>query len=582
MFSVVLCGFVSSSASSIACAYEEGFDFSGDDIKAFPVGVVKTKEDCCAQCGTTPGCNAWTLWEAGPQCYLKKDANGRVVSSGHVSGRMPAKPASIEDATDCAMRSFFIEYASKVNSNINADRAQQMAEALSGDPSKPVDCVVKVPSIKTAKQKQPKLLHSSASAVFFADAKNGDDSAAGTFTAPFRTVLRAVQASRASPGISTINLRAGTYFSTSLELTPADSGLTIETYHEDASNGNMAWLSGSVPLVNITWQKSTSNRMDSNSNSISNRTNSTSNMHSTSNIWTADLSHIDALTHVSIRSLRLNGVRLINARYPNCNPELELCFEPVKRGAASKTTTLATKWINTAAKSSAKQYTAPSGTTRQPAPPNNKPDITYKMHYSGGNCDLLTPSISHFCGSSNVITGATVTKDQAPHQPYANPAGALFSAMHGGSWCSFAHEVGDYSYNPTSSGVGVGAADAGVGAGAGAGVGVGLFTFSGGGQQCNRQEGSHGPLIIENVFEELDFPGEFFYNTTTRVLTLWHNASAGMPPPGRRFHRRPKANYVVSSARVAGCTSGKYHTERPRLSGHRIEYHAAAHGSERW
>lgn len=60
---------------------------------------------------------------------------------------------------------------------------------------------------------------------------------------------------------------------------------------------------------------------------------------------------------------------------------------------------------------------------------------------------------------------------------------------------------------------------------------LGSFTFSAGGQQCNRQETQHGPLIIENVAEELDAPSEFFFNTTTKVLTFWYNATAGTPPP---------------------------------------------------
>ena len=51
------------------------------------------------------------------------------------------------------------------------------------------------------------------------------------------------------------------------------------------------------------------------------------------------------------------------------------------------------------------------------------------------------------------------------------------------------------------------------------------------GQQCNRQESSHGPLIIENILEELDAPGEFFFNRTTQLLTLWYNATAGTAPP---------------------------------------------------
>lgn len=58
-----------------------------------------------------------------------------------------------------------------------------------------------------------------------------------------------------------------------------------------------------------------------------------------------------------------------------------------------------------------------------------------------------------------------------------------------------------------------------------------LLNFSAGGQQCNRPESSHGQVLIEGVLEELDEPGEFHYDLTTRMLTLFHNASSGTPPP---------------------------------------------------
>ena len=33
------------------------------------------------------------------------------------------------------------------------------------------------------------------------------------------------------------------------------------------------------------------------------------------------------------------------------------------------------------------------------------------------------------------------------------------------------------------------------------------------------------------MLEELDVPGEFFFNRTTQLLTLWYNATAGTAPP---------------------------------------------------
>jgi hypothetical protein len=154
------------------------------------------------------------------------------------------------------------------------------------------------------------------------------------------------------------------------------------------------------------------------------------------------------------------------------------------------------------------------------------------MNIGGAGCDVLTPNISHFCGPTSVI-GATVSKAEAPHQPYANPTGALFSAMHGGKWCSFAYEVGVSEQIPAAYSWDASAR-------------AGTFSFSGGGQQCNRPDTNPNPLIIENVFEELDAPGEFFFNRTTQVLTFWYNATAGTPPPSDGSIVVPSLHTLVS------------------------------------
>ena len=39
-------------------------------------------------------------------------------------------------------------------------------------------------------------------------------------------------------------------------------------------------------------------------------------------------------------------------------------------------------------------------------------------------------------------------------------------------------------------------------------------------------------FFIENVLDELDAPGEWFYDSTAKQLYLWHNASSGAPADG--------------------------------------------------
>ena len=53
-----------------------------------------------------------------------------------------------------------------------------------------------------------------------------------------------------------------------------------------------------------------------------------------------------------------------------------------------------------------------------------------------------TPPISHYCAGNNDGGGGAIIADAVlPHAPYANPKGAIITAMHGGLWCSFAYKV---------------------------------------------------------------------------------------------------------------------------------------------
>ena len=409
-------------------------------------------------------------------------------------------PAS---AYDCVLRSYFVERAAQVNPNIDANRAQQIVDALAGDPSLPANCVVKPPSTLPAAHSEGVSMTAKARArvaetgrTVYADSSKGNDSTGdGSIGRPFRTIERALHAVRVSGpgnnGTRTISLRSGTYFlQESIELTAADSGLTIQTHPGDAT----AWISGAVPLDGVKWEKD-----DAGSHLQG------------GNIWSAALNNIRGLSPDGVRSLRIDGARAILARYPNCNPETQLCFG--KSSSTAATTTTATSWVwSNAGGTPQKQYRAPENTDRLmncTHPSVHGCDIAYTMRIGGAGCDLLTPSISHFCTTFKVV-GATMAAAKAPHQPYADPSGAVFTAMHGGSWCSFNYEVGGYAWDPATQ--------------------TGTFNFSSGGQQCNRMEVAHGPTVIENVWEELDSPSEFFFNRTTQRLFLWYNATAPTSP----------------------------------------------------
>lgn len=86
---------------------------------------------------------------------------------------------------------------------------------------------------------------------------------------------------------------------------------------------------------------------------------------------------------------------------------------------------------------------------------------------------------------------------------WANPTGGYFHALHSGEWGGFHYRItGKNASNVVS------------------------YT---GGQQNNRASSPHGTYrFVENIFEELNTPGEWFYNAATS--TLYFHPPAGMDP----------------------------------------------------
>jgi hypothetical protein len=87
---------------------------------------------------------------------------------------------------------------------------------------------------------------SPAAPAWFVDGSAGSDTAAGTRDSPFRTIARAVNASRtqAARGPRRVVLRGGIHsLRDPIALGPHDSGLIIENYAQEE-----AWISGAAPL----------------------------------------------------------------------------------------------------------------------------------------------------------------------------------------------------------------------------------------------------------------------------------------------------------------------------------------------
>ena len=107
------------------------------------------------------------------------------------------------------------------------------------------------PRSALAEEPTPRVVFQHAAASIFVDAAKGSDAAAGSESAPLKTVEAAIAKARKAAGApSTIVLRAGTYYlKETLALTAADSGLTIESF-----SGEVAEISGAHPLTALEWK----------------------------------------------------------------------------------------------------------------------------------------------------------------------------------------------------------------------------------------------------------------------------------------------------------------------------------------
>jgi len=147
----------------------------------------------------------------------------------------------------------------------------------------------------------------------------------------------------------------------------------------------------------------------------------------------------------------------------------------------------------------------------------NDTTATWFQHYMigvNGLCGVYDPPVSYWCSQHpsgggafafRTPSGLTPLKGALPNSPYKNPSTALFNVWRPARWSNWMFEVGTHSPD-------------------------GTYTFGRGGNQGARGNDKGGDWFIENVFEELDYPGEFFYDSPNGKLFHWYNGT-GAPPP---------------------------------------------------
>jgi len=413
--------------------------------------------------------------------------------------------------TECEFRKLTYEYSLK----IMPSRAP-LLEVFDGLELK-TRCGV--PRPKDPKdRKWPKYPLPTKTFALFVDPEKGSNTNIGSIRHPFLTIERALRARRASSSHASIVLRGGLHFlKDPISLTEADSHMTIQNY-----DGEEVWLSGGIPLT-TNWKPY--------------------NISKGANIWMTDLpniTNVPGLMSVSPHQ------RFTRARWPNPRHGTEE-LRPAQ--TVHPLNFLAPK-VKPAAEQVYVNATAMSGFDSSTLPHYNA--------YTSGNCksagdpdcpcgtwkdvrDGVWTSSSYWCsnrtsgGWSNmdrgngyyngpvIPTGLTYdvsnksgSKSQKRFLSYKDAVGAIVVAWRAQGWFVNMYEVTEHDKDKNT------------------------MTWENGGQQGGRgwqidgKTGAIDPVpqfFIENVFEELDIPGEWYFDKDEQRLYLWWNATSGTPPP---------------------------------------------------
>jgi len=207
----------------------------------------------------------------------------------------------------------------------------------------------------------------------------------------------------------------------------------------------------------------------------------------------------------SITGLQLDGARATRARYPNLPGGLEVscgygCM--MRAGDAQWTPPDTSKYAPV------KYYTDQDHF-------RNDTIGTWFQHYMigvDGLCGVYDPPVSYWCSQHpsgggafafRTPSGITPEKGALPNMPYKDPSTALFNVWRPSRWSNWMFEVDTHT--------------------------DGTYKFGRGGNQGARGNDKGGDWFIENVFEELDYPGEFYYDALGSKLYHWYNGT-GAPP----------------------------------------------------
>eukprot|EP00051_Salpingoeca_urceolata_P010779 m.132554 g.132554 ORF g.132554 m.132554 type:complete len:1047 (+) comp16850_c0_seq2:1130-4270(+) len=373
----------------------------------------------------------------------------------------------------------------------------------------------------------------------------------GSISAPFVSVhsaldrLRELRATAAGGGqrYHTIVLRGGVHFignNGSLELTPADSGITIEGHP-----GEDAWLSGGVALTGLQWQPAT--------------------LHPNFAMSGGSIMKASLKEHPTAASSGVSGlftldkhIRVAHSRLPAIDVERDQWgYSSPNRDKYALNSNMVMEWTKPT------PADQPSYTVIDLSDPNNPtgfvknnsqmPGYNTFVDGVGGACNTVWKDHSYWCsnasaggwaevdfhaamaGQLQIPVGMTWNKSVSELdvlQSVTNLEGAIVHAWHSQTWAMHFFEISKFDveeaklefapYSGSQGGRNWCRCDQ-------CGYAAGLWSNNGnwcertGAQKDTRLIG--GSWAIENFAEGVSVPGSYFYNASTKELFVWPNAS---------------------------------------------------------
>jgi len=217
------------------------------------------------------------------------------------------------------------------------------------------------------------------------------------------------------------------------------------------------------------------------------------------NIWKTKVSQVDEM-----EGLQIDGARATIARYPNLPGGIE-----VSCGYDCMVSTNQTEWTPPDFN---KYSNVTFYTDEFPQHDRNDTSQGWFHHYMigvGGLCSVYDPPVSYWCSEHpsgggafafRTPSGMTPKAGALPNMPkWKKPDNARWFVWRPARWANWMFDT--------------------------KAVDGGNFTFGRGGNQGARGSNTGGDFFVQNLFEELDHPGEYYFDTEEKTLYLWHNGT---------------------------------------------------------